>query len=743
MTKSFILIIILCGFVLPRISTANSLSIDFLSVGQGESTLIHCPNGELILVDAGSSYSKFFSYEPLLTKANTEKTKHGNNIEDTRLAVTNYLRRKAEENQGSKTASPSTSGVHTGKQKSNSKSIPKVELGTLIITHPDTDHYNLLSHINKKKITFKQIYIPGRSLLGNPTYNKTLETLSSHTNTLLYTLPPQELPTGRKHEDLDARVSFYSETDVDKESRVFNNLCGEAKITVLAANGFIGDTDHNQQSIILGIKYEGEKILLTGDATNENIAQIFDHITRNEIVSSLKEKNDKPKEIDSSLKQLSEKLLTQEGYDAITLSKAESKLIKEEAEEKAGKKSKKYIAELVKHLTIEKKWGKTHELINEKIKKDIKAIETLLEIKDSGIFTQKETDALEEELSALKILGSNERHEKEWNTLDTDPGFFEDITILSYPHHGSYNTSSKWLRANPRIILLSPGTSSSKHSHPDCRVYSDFYAYNAYDEKPDSDDIRIEYEDVDNLRLPIHHLLCFDKKNKNDKYWNQTSTQLAFFSTRPYAHDWERQYFSKNKSKDAQERSKKLQDEWKKGFTTGDKLGEGKYLGGPGVSYTITISSQDISINSFCLNNNGLYYSGDTFKERCSLSPKVKKTPKVPSTPSPSFIAGVEQTAYAKQDPFSASTLDEESEGSSDTDESEGIYDDEDNSRDEISEMELDETDTEELDTEPPLPELPNEWISNSAPRKRKSSKTIPDNGTTIDLTERPAKRSR
>ena len=50
------------GFVLavlvanpPARSSAQELAVHFMNVGQGDGTLIVCPNGNRILVDAGSS----------------------------------------------------------------------------------------------------------------------------------------------------------------------------------------------------------------------------------------------------------------------------------------------------------------------------------------------------------------------------------------------------------------------------------------------------------------------------------------------------------------------------------------------------------------------------------------------------------------------------------------------------------------------------------------------------------------
>jgi len=82
---------------LPLTALGQQLEIHFINVGQGDSTLIVCPNGHRILVDAGSS------------------------------------------------AGADVPTIQTYFQSHLGTNTPRLD--TLVITHADRDHYNLLDDL--------------------------------------------------------------------------------------------------------------------------------------------------------------------------------------------------------------------------------------------------------------------------------------------------------------------------------------------------------------------------------------------------------------------------------------------------------------------------------------------------------------------------------------------------------------------------------------------------------------------
>jgi beta-lactamase superfamily II metal-dependent hydrolase len=209
-------------FVLAEGNT-ESLTVDFLNVGQGESTLITCPNNNLILVDFGSTK---FKYDL-------------NN---------NEVREKY-----------------------------------LIITHPHQDHYNKSydldemtnsvsdrSHSvkgeNPNNSIFTKIYSPESGLPVLRNHFKGLEGSA-------------ELFKGIKGEkDFYSELAFTTSNGTQKPPLIFKDLCGEnVEITVIAANRNTTSNKKNNMSIVLAIKYLDQNVaLLTGDASEEIEKVILD-----------------------------------------------------------------------------------------------------------------------------------------------------------------------------------------------------------------------------------------------------------------------------------------------------------------------------------------------------------------------------------------------------------------------------------------------------------------------------------
>lgn len=187
----------------------NLLEVDFINVGQGDCTLIMCPNGKRVLVDAGSS-SKNFNPNPVRT----------------------YLLSKLDTNE------------------------PRVD--ALVITHPDSDHYNLLRTV-LKDIDVGHVYMAGA--------------MTEHSKADIDAWLEEFEPQDRTR----LRASEYN-VSPPKSLGDF----GEVQILVLAANvkDTTVDSETNTRSIVLKVSYGTQDFMLTGDATRDtenDIMQRLDH----------------------------------------------------------------------------------------------------------------------------------------------------------------------------------------------------------------------------------------------------------------------------------------------------------------------------------------------------------------------------------------------------------------------------------------------------------------------------------
>lgn len=175
-------------------SATGKLELHFIDVGQGDSTLVRCPNGKNILVDAGSN--------------------SGGSPEE----VSDYI----------------SEVVGDG----------LIKIDTLVITHADGDHYNLIQD----------------SLLGMPVGQIFHVGYQNHYKLKIFWAWLQSFPS--------ERVTRLGKDYYDKEGSPNSQInCGDAKVYVLAADIRSNSSWKNARSIVLLFKYGEFEAVLTGDAT--------------------------------------------------------------------------------------------------------------------------------------------------------------------------------------------------------------------------------------------------------------------------------------------------------------------------------------------------------------------------------------------------------------------------------------------------------------------------------------------
>ena len=179
---------------LTTAAQANTLEIHFIDVGQGDSTLVVCPDDTKILVDAGSTSGA-----------------DGEIVRDYILGLID----------------PDT---------------PRVD--SLIITHADQDHYNLIPFV-LDGVDIGHIYHVGANHhYSNANFRAWLNGFAA-----------------------DEKTKFGS-NDFDPESEPSDDItCGAAEAYVLAADVRSNTSWKNARSIVLMIRYGEFEVILTGDAT--------------------------------------------------------------------------------------------------------------------------------------------------------------------------------------------------------------------------------------------------------------------------------------------------------------------------------------------------------------------------------------------------------------------------------------------------------------------------------------------
>lgn len=190
------------------VSNEPKLVFHFIDVGQGDATLISCPNGENILVDAGST--------------------SGASAENLREYIEDTLRNR------------------------------EYRIHSLIITHPDADHYNLLEE----------------ALGGIPITNA-------------YWAGVYQDFRGREfkewffgnHPPYSKLIRLSEEFFNDERNANTDITCGDADIYILAAGIKAKRSRKNALSIVIMVDFGDLEAILTGDATTDTEAAIMSRYT--------------------------------------------------------------------------------------------------------------------------------------------------------------------------------------------------------------------------------------------------------------------------------------------------------------------------------------------------------------------------------------------------------------------------------------------------------------------------------
>lgn len=187
-----------------RTAQTGNLEVHFMDVGQGDSTLVLCPNGKTLLIDAGNIGNK----------------------EQVGIELRDYLLEQL---------------PHT-----------QARIDTVVVTHPDRDHFNLLSEV-LDGLEIGRIFHVGL-------YETDYGTRQGNTATFDDWLAG--FPT--------SKVKVLQETYFDKADHPNRQIdCGQATVHILAANTHGGPSEKNARSIVLRLSYQDVDFILTGDATFE------------------------------------------------------------------------------------------------------------------------------------------------------------------------------------------------------------------------------------------------------------------------------------------------------------------------------------------------------------------------------------------------------------------------------------------------------------------------------------------
>jgi len=204
--RKIISLLVLFSFTLSACS-ADKLELHFMDVGQGDSTLVICPNGNSILIDAGGTLG------PNSAEGNV------------REYILNHINRDQR------------------------------KINTLIITHPDEDHYNFLPKVLRGVGVDKVFRVGVRN-----DYNELFRNWLS---------------------DFPTKKVIVLNQDYFNPKETPNSLidCGDADIFILAASINAVKSrkkEKNAMSIVVMIRYGNVEAILLGDAT---------HITENMILN--------------------------------------------------------------------------------------------------------------------------------------------------------------------------------------------------------------------------------------------------------------------------------------------------------------------------------------------------------------------------------------------------------------------------------------------------------------------------
>lgn len=193
------------------------LRIVFLDAGQGDATLVVYPDNSLMLIDCGSTKSKRVV------------------VSEIQDGIARYL--------------PGTPGNNT--------------IDTLVLTHPDVDHYNMLEEVSVAlKLQYNKVIYGGDAT----DYNK-----------------PWIAALLARPDALSPANGYFSPVNQPAPDLSRQGVRG----WVLAANvPYKGFTDKNANSVVLLLEYAGVKMFFMGDATRITEDYILQTYTTNLIASN-------------------------------------------------------------------------------------------------------------------------------------------------------------------------------------------------------------------------------------------------------------------------------------------------------------------------------------------------------------------------------------------------------------------------------------------------------------------------
>lgn len=182
-------------------SSQGRLQVHFIDVGQGDSTLVICPNDRSILVDSGSSA--------------------GGNVD----LVRDYILEVLDQHER--------------------------RINTLVITHPDSDHYNYIPDMTNG-VHIDRLFSVGTNEDYRTSFSDWLDDYSDNRETVL-------------------QFDYFDTIGTPNP----NIDCGDAEVYVLAAATESSFSRKNTMSIVLMIRYGDFEVLLTGDATKKTEESII------------------------------------------------------------------------------------------------------------------------------------------------------------------------------------------------------------------------------------------------------------------------------------------------------------------------------------------------------------------------------------------------------------------------------------------------------------------------------------
>jgi beta-lactamase superfamily II metal-dependent hydrolase len=272
------------------------LEINFVNIGQGDCTLVKCPDGTTIMIDCGTHQAasddtfikrkenkdKWKAELGRLSRLSAKQKKETIDYEKRYNAAVKFAR--SWEKSYNEIKSTNNLNTNTLVQQSILDFLPLAEDGVtkkkkidfLILTHHDEDHYNKVVEFTGL-VSFGTVYYSGP--IGR--YRMLRENYASPTNVDRYI----SITVNGIAEDDQSKIETHPGASVvisDEPHTVYHK--DEVEITILASNvhnhpldqavkdaadrHFRFDAvDINSRSIVTMLRYIGDKILIMGDAT--------------------------------------------------------------------------------------------------------------------------------------------------------------------------------------------------------------------------------------------------------------------------------------------------------------------------------------------------------------------------------------------------------------------------------------------------------------------------------------------